>query len=51
MEQGTIIWSEIYLYTLSMSRNINEICDKKNVPSALATLVFVCNKQKFQKEY
>lgn len=44
-----ISWSEIYLYTLSMSKNINEICDKKYVPSELATLVFVCNKQKFRK--
>lgn len=40
----------MYLYTLSMSRKIREICDKKYVPRAVATLVFVCNKQKFQRK-
>lgn len=31
----------MYLYTLSMSKKINVICDKKYVPSEVATLVFV----------
>ena len=34
-----IIWQ--YLYTLSISKKINEICWKKHVPRALAALVFV----------
>lgn len=35
-----------YLYTLSMSRKIREICDRKYVPSELATLILVCKKPK-----
>lgn len=31
-----------YLYTLSMSKKINFIWDKKYVPREVATLVFVC---------